>query len=167
MKTLTLLLLIPATFWIQQTTASTTLDLPIGNVYENPVAILSELSGTKTPILLGDDNNPGKSDATNDRDTVVIDLAEIVITSPFPSNSADSILEQVPYPVFAQEEGLEGGVILRFSFDPEGKIHVLESNATDYRLENYVIGRVENLQPKRCMVEIGKDYYIKFIFKLL
>lgn len=140
--------------------------LPENEVSVKPLDKLSIIKPTFPVIPEKIILNESSSEKDKDSDTIIIELSEVVITSPFPANSRKCILEQVPYPAFAQEGKLEGGVIVRFVFDQEGIIHVLEANSTDSRLENYVRNRLSELQLRNCMVEIGKDYYIRFLFKL-
>jgi len=166
MKTLTILFCFAGILWVQSGFALTTLNIPVTDVYENPLDNLAIKSDQLIPSSEVFRKTPKKTTQKDSSDTIVIDLSEVVITSPFPENSRKCILEQVPYPTFAQEELLEGCVTARFAFDEAGKVHVLEANATDPRLDNYVRSKLESLQLSYCMVEIGKDYYLRFWFKL-
>ena len=146
MKTPFFLILLAGFTCFQAGFALTTLNLPVNNdVYVNPVDNLSTLTKIIYPPGLLLKEIPAKSGSDNTGDTIVIDLAEVVITSPFPANSRKCILEQVPYPFFAQKELLEGGVAARFVFDEQGVIQVLETNSTDPRLERYVVEKLEGL----------------------
>jgi hypothetical protein len=165
MKTLKITLLAIGFLYLNTAFSFTALNLP-----------LNELSELKAKTFISFDVHPGVldvvvTDNTNLnpkslRDTILIDLSEDDVTGAFPSASEECIMKQVPYPEFARERGLEGGVAVQFKFDDSGNIHVLESCSNSPELEQYVRTRLSSLQLKNCVADIDKDYYLRFMFRL-
>lgn len=100
-------------------------------------------------------------------DTILVDLGGDRIVEAFPTASRDCILKQVPYPEFARKKNLEGGVTVRFQFDEYGTVTVLESCSNSPELEHYVREKMNYLQLKNCFVDVNRDYYMRFMFRLL
>ncbi|MCF8406046.1 MAG: hypothetical protein K9H58_19035 [Bacteroidales bacterium] len=111
--------------------------------------------------------NKGKSNLSDSNDdTLVINLAEVVITSEFPASAKECIMRQVPYPEFARKQKLEGGVALSFWFDRNGAVIIHDVYSSDPELASYVSDCVKNMQLDYCWVDIEREYYLRFLFKL-
>lgn len=143
----------------------TALNLPIDNIPipETEDIELTEVNPSVTDVVVSDNTNLQKDLM---EDTILIDLSGENLVSAFPNASKDCILKQVPYPEFAREKQLEGGVATRFQFDEHGNINVLETCSNSAELEQYVRNKLASLQLKNCVVDVNKDYYLRFMFRL-
>ncbi|MCD4698293.1 MAG: hypothetical protein K8S16_18865 [Bacteroidales bacterium] len=166
MKTFKLALLVSGLLLVSSGYAYTIFNLP-GEIIINPI---DKLKISDEAILTLDITNSGAKNSVEEvgssDDTIIINLAEVVITSEFPASARECISRQVPYPNFAQRQKLEGGVALSFSFDRSGIITINEVYSSNPQLENYVKDCIQNLQLDYCRVDIGKEYYLRFLFKL-
>ena len=164
MKTLKLLMLAVALTLVVQGYSFSLFNLPEYNLFPNPVDNLNVVAEMPLVIVPKADHTIVHND--NFSDTIIIDLDEIVVESSFPNSAHKCITEQVPYPAFAQEQGLEGAVVVKFSFDEFGHARVDQSMSNDPRLEDYVKQKIESLELRNCIVEMHKPYYMRFLFKL-
>lgn len=164
MKTLKLILLFAAITLGLQSFAFSLFNLPDYNVNSNPVDNL--LTVVSKPLMIAPEANNNSVAKDNFTDTIIIDLDEIVVESNFPNSAHACISEQVPYPIFAQEQGIEGAVVVKFTFDAFGRARVEEAMSNDPRLSAYVKDKIENLQLRNCRVDMYKPYYMRFLFKL-
>lgn len=166
MKTLKLISLIFGIFCISSAYSFTTLNLPGDIVKGN---LVDKLFVYGEPALLMDlEDLEGKENTTSkEEDTIVIDLEEVVITDGLPAESVHSIQQQVKYPYFAMKQKLEGIVAVCMVFNSNGNIEIKESCSNHPELENYVINKLLNLQLSNCVVQMGKEYYVRFTFRLL
>ncbi len=143
----------------------TAINLPVDvlevDELESPLPFMNAIQAMEVIVP---DNTNLKPDLI--RDTVLIDAESINRSGPFPSASKDCILSQVPYPEFAKQRQLEGGVAVRFLFDESGNVEVLESCSNSPELEQYVVQKMSQLQLKNCVVDVNKDYYMRFMFRL-
>lgn len=144
----------------------TVVNLPNDNqpIPETEDVNLSEVNSDEEVVIVSDNTNVAKNLLV---DTILIDLSEEKMENPFPNASRNCIIKQVPYPDFAREKKLEGGVAVRFQFDGNGSVTVLEANSSSPELEQYVRYKLANLQLKNCVVEVNKDYYLRFMFRLI
>lgn len=165
MKTLRIILLISGIIGFQSAFSFSLLNLPGEPVYVNPVDNLAVITSVR-PEVLNKAKNIMPDKTTGFDDTIVIDLAEVVIESAFPASSVSCISQQVPYPKFAVKHQLEGIVATRFVFDGYGRVHVRETSSNSPLLESYVVHRLKNLRLKNCVVDVDRDYYLRFVFKL-
>ena len=164
MKTLTLILLFVGTTLGVQSYAFSLFNLPENTINVNPVDNLSTV--VATPIVSSPVADNTRVHHDNFTDTIIIDLDEVVVESSFPNAAHKCIIEQVPYPSFAQEKGIEGAVVVKFSFDESGRARVEDAMSNDPRLAGYVQQKIENLQLRNCIVQMHKPYYMRFLFKL-
>jgi outer membrane biosynthesis protein TonB len=143
----------------------TALNLPVDeSTIDRNEAALSVMHAKQATEVIVSDNTSLKPELI--RDTILMDAADINRCGPFPSTSRDCILSQVPYPDFARKQQLEGGVTVRFLFDEYGHVQVLESCSNSPELEQYVVQRMAQLELKNCVVDVNKDYYMRFMFRL-
>jgi len=165
MKTKKLLMLITGFFLISSVFSFTVVNLPIDELSDPlPNNELSFDNPDLVSEVIKPDNTQVKSKYL--KDTILIDLAKEAATDPFPSASKNCILQQVPYPEFARAKQIEGGVAVRFAFDANGDVHVKEAFSNSSELEDYVINKLSNLQLKNCVVDVNKDYYLRFMFRM-
>ena len=165
MKTLRIMLLAVAFLCINAAFSFTVLNIPVDDLRsdrgENPISFMET---KKAMEVIVSDNTNLKPELL--RDTILIDAASINSTGPFPSASRECILSQVPYPEFARQRQLEGGVAVRFMFDDFGNVDILETCSNSPELERYVVEQMSHLELKNCVVEVNKDYYMRFMFRL-
>ena len=158
-------LLILGIFCLGSAYSFTALNLPIDNLPlpDSDEISLIETKSTVMDVVVSDNTNVNRALL---EDTILIDFADEYYSEPFPNASRDCILKQVPYPEFARKKQLEGGVAVRFQFDDNGAIHVLEACSNSAELESYVKNKLASLQLKNCVVDVNKDYYLRFMFRL-
>ena len=144
----------------------TLFNLP-GEPVKNPIDNLNVSDGEVLTIDINksEDLKP-KSHETRNEDTIIINLPEVIISTPFPASARECISKQVPYPSFAEEQQLEGGVALSFEFDRDGGVHIKQTNASHPELEAYVVNRVQAMSLHNCRAEIGKEYFLRFMFRM-
>lgn len=166
MKTLILVTLVFGLLFFLPGYSYTLFNLP-GEPVINPIDKLN-VSGHDALVI--DINNSkdlkSKSLETRNEDTIIINLPEIIISTPFPASARECISKQVPYPSFAEEQQLEGGVALSFKFDSNGRVQIKETNASHPELEAYVVDRVQAMSLHNCRAEIGKEYFLRFMFRM-
>lgn len=166
MKTLKLVALVLGLLYFSPGYAFTLFNLP-GDPVKNPIDNLNVSDNDALTIdITKSENLKSKAMENRNKDTVVINLAELVITSSFPASARECIMQQVPYPAFAEESQLEGGVALSFEFDSDANVHINETYASHPQLEAYVVDRVKAMSLHNCRAEIGKEYYLRFMFKM-
>lgn len=166
MKTIKLLILATGLIFFSSAFSFTALNLPIDNI---PLTESEEMIELETTNLVTDVVVPDKTNMVtgNMEDTILIDLALESIGNAFPNGARECIMSQVPYPEFARKKQIEGGVAVRFQFDSNGTLHVLDSSSNSAELQQYVLNKLRNLQLKNCRVEMNQDYYLRFMFRLL
>ncbi len=145
--------------------AFTALNLPLDDIETSPVKPLQMNDNTQ---LVYEVQMPDNIQLRNmyDENTILIDMSLESKVIPFPHASRDCILDQVPYPDFAKQQQLEGGVTVRFAFDNSGNIQVKDASSTSEEFEEYVTYKLQNLRLKNCVVDSNKDYYLRFMFRL-
>ncbi len=164
MKTLKLLLLIIGMAVLSQAYSFSLFNIPDETVNISPVDHLTILMDDPLVVKPAADNTNVRKE--NFEDTIVIELDEVIVESRFPASAHECIMEQVPYPVFAQQQGIEGAVVVQFTFDDYGNVRVEESMSNDPRLSGYVTQQLESLKLKNCVVDVNRPYYMRFLFKL-
>jgi hypothetical protein len=165
MKTIKLVILLGGIICFNIASAFTFFNMPEEDVYkmsiDNTFIALDDIP----EIEISNKEVAVPITSTSD-DTIVIDLAEFVVREPFPASARDCISEQIPYPEFAAKQKLEGGVAVRFAFDADGNILVRDACSNNTELEKYVCSRVKNLHLNNCVVDVDKDYYLRFMFRV-
>jgi len=166
MKTLKLIATVLGVICLNSAFSFSTFNLPLDEITSNTTEKLIVFDNYTdiADVVVPDKTNVQKKFV---EDTILIDLTHEKIVSPFPNASRNCILQQIPYPEFARKKKLEGGVVVQFKFDENGVVHVLDACSNSPELENYVLNKLSNLQLKNCVVDINKDYYMRFMFRLL
>lgn len=165
MKTIKLVTLIGGILCFNIASAFTFFNMPEDEIYKVP-ADNTFISMENIPEIEISNKEVAITTTSTSEDTIVIDLAEFVVRQPFPASARECISGQVPYPEFAAKQKLEGGVAVKFAFDKDGNIHVKESMSNNDQLEKYVCSRVTQMHLKNCVVDVEKDYYLRFMFRV-
>lgn len=76
------------------------------------------------------------------------------------------VISKIGYPTFAQEQKIEGDVYVSFKIGKDGKVEIEKSNATNQKLESYVVKKLQTMDLSSVNPEVGYLYNIKFSFKL-
>jgi hypothetical protein len=88
-------------------------------------------------------------------------------TSPYMQLLYNEIRGQILYPEFARSEGIEGFVILSFSFSDQGGVVISDINASNDRLMAYVVARLSVIELCSHAKKTGTNYNMRFDFRLL
>ncbi|MBN1340143.1 MAG: hypothetical protein JXA03_12515 [Bacteroidales bacterium] len=107
------------------------------------------------------------AESREDPPVIVMFLEEVEITAGLPAPVRQCLFESVKFPEFAREKGLEGVVVVSMFFDANGNIRIRDSYSNDESLRNYVLDRIRSVQPHSCMVCIGKEYVVRFLFRII
>ena len=165
MKTIKLVALLGGILCFNIASAFTFFNMPEDEIYKVPVDN-TFIAMNDIPEIEISNKEVAISSTSTSEDTIVIYLAEFVVREPFPGSARECISGQVPYPEFASKQKLEGGVAVKFAFDSDGKITVKESCSNNSELEKYVCSRVSQLHLTDCVVDVEKDYYLRFMFRV-
>jgi len=165
MKTIRLVILLGGIICFNIAGAFTFFNMPEDEIYKVP-ADNTLIAMDEIPEIEISNKEAVFSTTSTSDDTIVIDLAEFIVREPFPASARECISEQVPYPEFAAKQMLEGGVAVRFAFDSDGNISIRESCSSNTELEKYVCSQVTNMHLKNCVVDVDKDYYLRFMFRV-
>ncbi len=98
-------------------------------------------------------------------DIINSNLQEIENTIPLDTKNAFS--KELSYPEDLRDKNECGLVIICFTYDEDGYIKILSSNASCEKLDEYIEDKLEDIRLKNGIIVIGKEYYAKFHFKLL
>jgi hypothetical protein len=90
----------------------------------------------------------------------------ILISSENAPTFEEMLKIQIEYPEFARKMHEEGIVLVSFTFDEEGKIHITEKNTDNPMLCDYVVSKLYCMELSPYPVP-NKEYNMKFVFKLL
>jgi len=164
MKTLKLLLIIVGIFVISSAYSFTLLNLLIDDVAvrasDNPI-VLSQKSFISTdhfPIMIeGRDKEKNKG----------VELEEIIVSAGQLNSSSRCIRQQLGYPYWAAHDKLEGIVMVSIVFNSNGHVEIHGLNSSNKELGQYVTEKLRQVHFNNCMVEIGKEYHLKFVFEII
>jgi len=106
-------------------------------------------------------------DFMNSSEIKVINADNYGLDSIFPQETKNMISRELTYPEFAREKEIPAEVRVSFTYDEDGYIHILSTNAGDERLHDYLVTRLESIKLQNGNITVGKEYYAKFHFKLL
>jgi hypothetical protein len=164
MKTLKILLIVTGIFVISSAYSFTLLnflvdDKPL-NTTENPIVLNQKpfQSINYFPAEINVRDNDGVNG---------VELDEIVISAGQLNSSIRCIRMQMNYPQWPINERLEGIVIVSLVFDSDGNVGISAVNSSNNELANYVTKKLAQVHFNNCMVEVGKEYNIKIVFRLL
>jgi hypothetical protein len=84
------------------------------------------------------------------------------------ANLANFVKENVEYPDFLKEDGINKAcMLLEFSVDESGDIDILNTNQSDPRIKDYVLMQLQDVNLKASDYVAGQNYLLKLNFKLL
>jgi DNA-binding transcriptional regulator WhiA len=90
-----------------------------------------------------------------------------VKAAPVPVNLKTEIVNNIDYPEFAEEQGLEGDVWMKVTVDANNQVQVVDMSATNQALGKYVKKELKELYVENSGVENGQVYFLKLKFDLL
>jgi hypothetical protein len=104
----------------------------------------------------------------NDKNYLIesFDLQDEGYIDDIPWDTKQMFAEYLKYPENARKFQIEGSVAVSFSYNERGYIEVDEASSNSDELKNYVVGILEEIRLTKGIVEVGKDYYARFDFKL-
>jgi hypothetical protein len=102
----------------------------------------------------------------NASEIVVVDAVNEALDA-IPQDTKESLCKALCYPAFASRDLENDMVAVSFTYDEDGYIKVLSSNASDEELNAYLKDILEEIRLRNGSVTIGKAYNAKFHFKLL
>ena len=152
MKTLKIMIVAMGFFWLNSAYSFTVINFPVDEMNvertEKPLPFVQAKKALD--VVVSDNTNV---DIKNLRDTIILDASMVSNAGPFPSASRDCIAQQVPYPDFARQNKLEGGVAVRFLFDESGNVKVLEACSNSPELEQYIKKEKLNLKKDEDLIK--------------
>ena len=77
------------------------------------------------------------------------------------------IRSEISYPAAAFDRNIEGLVLVSFSVDSLGNLHLTGVNASHPELSDYVVRTIENIRVLPSDNAVGKSFNMKFVFRLL
>lgn len=81
---------------------------------------------------------------------------------------AKVVKAKIQFPSFLKADGIENAqVLVEFTVNENGSLNVLNTNQTDQRVKDYVMGQLENIQVQDADYEEGEVYVLKLNFRLL
>lgn len=89
------------------------------------------------------------------------------LTDKIPMDTQTAFNHELQYPEELRDSNEDGLVLVSFTYDEDGYIKILSSNASSEKLNEYIEKKLENIRLKNGITVIGKEYYAKFHFKLL
>ena len=100
-------------------------------------------------------------------DLIVIDLGEQTAGPGLPEDIREQFEETIVYPKEIENPREKEIVMVCFTYDNEGYIHVKCTTSSNEYFNKYVISNIEKIRLRDGSVTVGKLYYTKFSFKKL
>ncbi len=164
MKTLKMLLIIVGIFAISSAYSFTLLNFLVDDISLNP---------KENPIVLNQksfhsiNHFPLTIKERRIEEAEEVELDEVIITAGKLSSSIYCIRMQLGYPYWPINERIEGVVLVSLVFNSDGQVGVIAANSSNKELEKYVIEKIKQVHFNNCAVDVGKEYNIKIVFRLL
>ncbi len=164
MKTLKMLLIIVGIFAISSAYSFTLLNFLVDDISLNP---------KENPIVLNQksfhsiNHFPLTIKERRIEEAEEVELDEVIITAGKLSSSIYCIRMQLGYPYWPINERIEGVVLVSLIFNSDGQVGVIAANSSNKDLEKYVIEKIKQVHFNNCAVDVGKEYNIKIVFRLL
>lgn len=155
MKTTKILLILIGVFSLSFVYPYTALNLP-EDVIQNNETIIKIKYKPSPKINLLTDEKPR-----------VIELEGVTVVDVFPQRSVECLQKQIKYPSFAYKEKIEGFVSVCLIFNRDGDIVIKDACSNNPELKNYITEQIKNVHFNNCCIQMERDYYLKFDFKLL
>jgi hypothetical protein len=164
MKTLKMLFIAAGIFAISSAYSFSLLNFMVDDISpnssENPIVLNQKPfhSITDFPLTINEREN---------EETKGVELDEIIISAEQLNTSIYCIQKQMGYPQWPINERLEGLVMVSFVFDSNGQLTVSAINSSNHELAKYVTKKLSQVHFNNCAVDVGKEYNLKFVFRLL
>jgi hypothetical protein len=100
-------------------------------------------------------------------DLIVINLGEQVSGPGLPEDIREQFEDAVVYPKDAENPRDKEIVMVCFTYDDDGYIHVKCTTSSSDYFNNHVVSNIEKIRLRDGSVTVGKLYYTKFSFKRL
>lgn len=100
-------------------------------------------------------------------DLIVVDLNESTENVGLPRDIISQLGEVMAYPKDVKEANEKECVLVEFTYDDEGYIHVANTTSTNESFDDHVVTNIEKIRLRNGSVTIGKQYFAKFSFKRL
>lgn len=155
MKTAKLLLILLGVFSLSFVYPYTAIDLP-QDIFQNHQTIISIKYQPSSNVKMITDEKPR-----------VIELEGVTVVDVFPPNSVQCLQQQIRFPAFSGKGKLEGFVAVRLIFNRNGDIEIKEACSNHPELKDYITEQMSNIHFNNCCMQMERDYYLKFNFKLL
>ncbi len=135
------------------------------------IPLVSFADGEKT----GNTHAPVKDNTVADKadeaalisNLVVINLNEESIDNGLPADILGQFSEVLTYPRDVEDANDVEVVVVGFSYDDDGYIHVENSKSSNDSFNKHVVSNIEKIRLRNGSVTIGKQYFAKFSFKKL
>lgn len=100
-------------------------------------------------------------------DLIVVDLNESTENIGLPRDIISQLGDVMAYPNDVKEAAEKECVLVEFTYDDDGYIHVANTTSTNESFDDHVVKNIEKIRLRNGSVTIGKQYYAKFSFKRL
>ncbi|MBI9068022.1 MAG: hypothetical protein JEZ09_12065 [Salinivirgaceae bacterium] len=84
-----------------------------------------------------------------------------------PADFKQEIAKQLDYPKYAKDNLIEGEVWMKVTLDENSEVRIIEMNATNPHLGDYVKKELSNKKIENVNFPLGHVYYMKVNFDLL
>ena len=98
---------------------------------------------------------------------VVINLKEEAAENGLPADILSQFSEVLSYPKDVEDANDVEVVVVGFSYDDDGYIHVGNTTSSNESFSDHVVSNIERIRLRNGSVTIGKQYFAKFSFKKL
>ena len=82
-------------------------------------------------------------------------------------SAGNYLMSNIRFPVNLLNDNEETFVLVSIKVNDSGKIEVLESNAVDKEIGDYVVKNISRIKPDENILKQGVTYNVKLIFKTL
>ncbi|MDT8393879.1 MAG: hypothetical protein RQ761_08535 [Bacteroidales bacterium] len=100
-------------------------------------------------------------------DLIVVDLNETTENVGLPRDIISQLGDVMAYPKDVKDASEKECVLVEFTYDDDGYIHVANTTSTNESFDDHVVKNFEKIRLRNGSVTIGKQYYAKFSFKRL
>jgi hypothetical protein len=98
---------------------------------------------------------------------IVINLNESQDAAGLPQDILQQFGDVMAYPEDVENAAEEECVLVGFSYDDDGFIHVESTRSSNESFDDHVVSSIEKIRLRDGSVTIGKQYFAKFSFKKL
>ena len=118
---------------------------------------------------LSDDSisNIKKNKKSESDNLIIINLEEEEYIDDIPFDTKQVFRQNITYPEFARKMKIEGVVFVCFTYNEDGYIEIICTNSSHEEFNEYIIEQLSNTRLRNGSVKIGKEYFAKFVFKIL